>query len=427
MWADADKLLVARDQAATTVSGNLVVASQGLTVTDETFAVQPGPGVTATPTIVRTGPRQTNPDGSVGTAMPQHMHTLAAGTVAWLAAAPDEDADNAYPQPEIALTDNTGQGWTWSRRLLDSGAFAPAYTIDPGLWRVLQTRPDGSVQFDYDGDNGDTLRFGDGNFGLIPADGTVFTVTYRVGAGAAGNVAAGAISRIDAGQAAAAGLSAVRNPLPATGGADPETLDHVRRIAPMAFTLPLQRAVITQDYEDIAASLPWVRRAHTMFRWTGSWLTVFTTPDPAGGVAIAPDQRASLAELLDRCRMAGYESYVPDPIYVSVDVLVQLCAAPTVFASDVETAVLAALGAFFAPDDFVFGQALERSALEAAVQAVPGVAGVLCVESRVRGRALYFAEMPDRIAVAANQIIRCNNDPSAPERGSLSLQVSGGK
>jgi hypothetical protein len=164
-----------------------------------------------------------------------------------------------------------------------------------------------------------------------------------------------------------------------------------------------------------------------MFRWTGSWLTVFTTPDPEGGVVIAPDQRASLAELLDRCRMAGYESYVPDPIYVSVDVLVQLCAAPTVFAADVESAVLAALTAFFAPDDFTFGQALERSALEAAVQAVPGVAGVLCVESRVRGRALYLAEMPDQIAVAANQIIRCNNDPSAPERGSLSVQVSGGK
>ena len=83
--------------------------------------------------------------------------------------------------------------------------------------------------------------------------------------------------------------------------------------------------------------------------------------------------------------------------------------------------------AFFAPDDFTFGQALERSALEAAVQAVPGVAGILCVEARVRGRSPTYAEMPDQIVVAADQIIRCVNDPSKPERGVLSVQVTGGR
>jgi hypothetical protein len=427
MWNSTDKLLVSRDQAVTTVSGNLVTASQGLTVTDEAFAVSPAAGDPTTPTIVRIGPRRTNPDGSVGDAVPQHLHTLAAGTVAWLPAPANTALDENYPSPEITLTDSTGNGWIWFRRLLDAGAFERAYTIDPGLWRILQTRPDGSVQFDYDGDNGDTLRFGDGDFGLIPADGTKFQVTYRVGAGAAGNLAVGAISRIDAGQPRAAGLVAVRNPLPATGGADPEPLDHVRRIAPMAFTQPLQRAVIPQDYETIAATLPWVVRANTTFRWTGSWLTVFTAPDPEGGGAITADERATLATLLNRCRMAGYESYVPDPVYVSIDVLVQLCAQPNAFAANVEAAVLAALTAFFNPDNFTFGQALERSALEAAVQAVPGVAGVLCVEARVRGRSQIYAEMPDRIAVASNQIIRCTNDPSAPERGSLSVQVQGGK
>jgi hypothetical protein len=125
--------------------------------------------------------------------------------------------------------------------------------------------------------------------------------------------------------------------------------------------------------------------------------------------------------------MAGYESYVPDPDYVSIDVLVQLCARPAFFAADVEVAALAALTAFFAPDDFSFGQALERSGLEAAVQSVPGVAGILCVEARVRGRSSAYMEMPDQIAVAAGQIIRCVNDPSKPERGVLSVQVTGGR
>ncbi|HUB14142.1 MAG TPA: baseplate J/gp47 family protein [Acetobacteraceae bacterium] len=427
MWASTGALLVARDQANTTVSGNLVAASQGLTVTDEAFTVMPAAGALATPAIVRIGPRHTNPDGSVGEAVPQYLHTLAAGTLAWLPAPPNTALDENYPQPEIVLQDAGGQVWTWFRRLLDAGPFEQAYTIDPGLWRLLQTSSSGAAQFDYDGDNGDTLRFGDGDFGLIPADGTAFGVTYRVGAGGAGNVAAATIVRIDSGQTLAVGLTAVRNPLAATGGADAETLQHVRRIAPLAFTQPLQRAVIPQDYEAIAATQPWVRRADTNFRWTGSWLTVFTAPDPAGSTTVAPDQRASLATLLNRCRMAGYESYVPDPTYVSVDVLVQLCVLPTVFRADVETAVLAALTAFFAPDAFTFGQALERSVLEAAVQAVPGVAGILCLESRVRGRSPIFTEMPDQIVVATDQIIRCNNDPSAPERGSITVQATGGK
>jgi hypothetical protein len=434
-WAAADKLGADRDLAKTTVSGNIVVATQGLTVATETFTIMPATGDTAMPAVVRIGPRSTNPDGSAGDQATQFLHTLAAGTVAWVPA--PTGATDPKPQPEIQVAEvmnppsaAAGPDWTWVRRLLDAQPFDKSFTLDAALYRLIQRRSDGSVQFDYDGDTGDTLRFGDGNFGLIPSDGTSFSVTYRVGVGSAGNVGVEAISRIEPGQGTLAdGLESVRNPLPTTRGADAETLNHVRRIAPSAFRLPLERAVIASDYETIAATTfpTWVQRADTTFRWTGSWLTAFTTPDPMGGVAVAPDQRSALTDLLNRCRMAGYESYVPDPEYVSIDVLVQLCARPAFFAADVEVAALAALTAFFAPKDFTFGQALERSALEARVQAVPGVSGILCVEARVRGRSPTYMEMPDQIVVAADQIIRCVNDPNKPERGVLSVQVTGGQ
>jgi uncharacterized phage protein gp47/JayE len=427
-WGAVDALLAARDLAQTTVSGNLVAATQGWSVEDEAFAIQPAPGDTTMPAIVRVGPRSTDPDtGGPGSAVPQYLHTLAAGTVAWLPA-PASAAD-PNPQPEIQLTQlpaGSGPSWAWMRSLLQAAPSDAAFTLEPALYRLIQRRPDGTVQFEYDGDAGDTLRFGDGSFGLLPPEETRFGVSYRVGTGASGNLPPDAIRRIDPGQPDAVGLLAVRNPLPATGGADPESLDHVRRIAPMAFRSPIQRAVIAQDYQDIATQLAWVRRASTSFRWTGSWLTVNTTPDPAGGQPITPDQRSALTDQLNRARMAGYESYVPDPQYVSIDVLVEVCAVPGAFAGDVQQSVRNALTAFFAPDNFTFGQGLERSAVERTVQNTPGVAGVLCTETRVRGRSQIFTEMPDSIAIAAGQILRCSNDPSAPERGSISVQVSGG-
>ena len=194
--------------------------------------------------------------------------------------------------------------------------------------------------------------------------------------------------------------------------------------------------MIPKDYQSAAETLPWVQRAGTVFRWTGSWLTVFTTPDPLHSEQITTEQRKELIDLLNRYRMAGYESYVPEPQYVSLDIEVQVCALPDAFQGDVQAAVLGRLNpssvvnaqvAFFNPDNFSFGTPLERSNLESAIQSAPGVAGVLCVRYRVRGRTQGMAEMPDVVDVAADQIIRCDNDPSVPERGSIKVSILGGK
>src|ERR1019366_5940019 len=150
----------------------------------------------------------------------------------------------------------------------------------------------------------------------------------------------------------------------------------------------LLRAVLAGDYAAAAQTLPWVKRAGTVFRWTGSWLTMFTTPEPVASEQIAIGDRTGLIGLLNRYRMAGTESYVPDPDYVSIDLTIELCALANAFAAQVKQAVTAALSptgpgaasAFFAVSRFVFGQPLQRSRLEAAIQAVPGVAGVTCIE-----------------------------------------------
>jgi hypothetical protein len=442
-WEAADTLLVSRDLAQTTVIGNIANATQGRTVTSEPFVIgqPPGDAITPIPTAIeRTGPRPLESTGLCGSPAVIRMYTLAHAPLTWLRQSAIDPS--LPPVPEILLTQapttlgSASVTWSWSRSLLSAAQFDNGFTIDPVSYRTVARNSDGTIQSDYDGDGGDTLRFGDGVFGANPQTGMRFTATYRFGAGSAGNVAAGAICQLDPAVLAGGEFQAVMNPLGAFGGADPQTLQSIQRLAPQAFSAPPpRRAVIAADYVAAADAMPWVKRAGTVFRWTGSWLTTFTTPEPVATEQIPIDDRISLVSLLNRYRMAGTESYVPDPDYVSIDLVIDLCALPSAFVADVKQTVTAALSptgpgaatAYFAVSRFAFGQSLERSTLEAAIQAVPGVAGVTCIRYRLRDRSPVFGDMGDIVAVGANQIIRCDNDPSRPNNGALTIVVGGGR
>lgn len=76
------------------------------------------------------------------------------------------------------------------------------------------------------------LQFGDGIHGArLPLGTDNVSATYRTGAGASGNVPAGALHVL---RKRPAGIRAVTNPLPAAGGADIEPLEALRRRAPLA-------------------------------------------------------------------------------------------------------------------------------------------------------------------------------------------------
>jgi hypothetical protein len=437
-WQAVDALAVDRDLTRTTVIGNIVPATQGRTISSEAFVVTAAPPGDRTPTtFIRTGPRQTLPTGGPGRQTTTQLYALRNAPLTWL---PQLTLDpSGRPLPEIVVTQETDAGetviWSWFRWLLDADRFDNAFTVDAARFAPIARNSDTSIQTDYVADSGDTLRFGDGTFGLVPDDGARFSVTYRVGNGSAGNVAAGAVQEIGA-DGIVAGLLTVTNPLAAVGGSDPEPLTRVAQRAPQAFRAKTFRAVIPKDYQAAAETLPWVQRAGCVFRWTGSWLTIFTTPDPRGSEIVTINERTQLIDLLNRYRMAGYESYVPDPRYASVEFEIEVCAKPTAFSADVKSMIVDVLSpargsartpGFFAPDNFTFGQPLERSALEATIQNVVGVAGVRCIHYRRRDRMRVFAEMPDLVAVAFNEIIRCDNDPNHAEHGSFTVAVEGGR
>jgi Baseplate J-like protein len=413
---------------ATTVRGNLIPATQGLRHT-ESFAI--GNGTTGVPlAITRTGPNQT----------PQYLYTLGNAPLTWLV--PGNDTA-AAPTPEILLAQQpvsvsgAATGWTWYRSLLDAPAFALGFTIDPVRYAQLPSDLAGGIfQSDYDGSNGDTLRFGDGDFGEIPPDDAAFTVTYRAGGGALGNVAADSITTIDPTGPLARLASAVTNPFAAQGGADAEPNDTVVRLAPNAYKSAQFNAALPADYVTAAERLPWVKSAGCTVHHTGSWLTTFTVAEPVATEFPTYDQSRELTALIDRYRLVGRESYVLPPTYVSLDLRIAVSASRDVFRGNVAAAVTQALGTgtlpngragFFAHGQFTFGQPLTRSALEAAIQTALGVAGVISIRFRRHGSTAPFVEMTDQVQVGIDEIVRVDNDPRRPGAGSISLTVAGGK
>lgn len=420
------------DLPRTVLAGNLIPATQGRRYI-ESFAIHQAPlGAQMSLAFQRTGPNTSQ----------QYLYTLASAPLVWLI----QNNPQPAPFPEILVVQQPQEqalppvNWLWRSTLMEAQEFEESYAIDPMNYRRITKNSDGTISYDYLNDDGATIRFGDDVFGGIPESGSVFNATYRVGGGSTGNVAADTITNVvpaTTGASAGSGLvSTVTNPFPATGGQDEETNEQIARRAPQAFRAVQYRAVRPEDYEAAAETLPWVLRAGTRFRWTGSWLTVFTTADPEGTDNISVDEQVELINLLNRYRMAGYESYVPAPDYVSIDLIVTVCACSSAFRGDAEAAVFSALSdeknpdgtaGFFYFDNFSFGTPLERSALEAAIQKAYGVAGVLSVQYRERGVTASFEDLPSTLTFGPDQILRVNNDPDYPERGTVQVIVEGGK
>src|SRR5262245_40340879 len=260
--------------------------------------------------------------------------------------------------PAITLTEPGGLRWLPRRDLLSSDPFAADFVAEPGEGRA-------------------TLRFGDDRNGRRPPAGVRLTAEYRVGNGTRGNVGAGTIRTVaDVGAKIlnADLIGAVRNPLPAQGGVEPEGLEHARQSAPSAFRVP-QRAVTPEDYALVAGRHPQVQRAAATVRWTGTWRTVFLTVDRLAGLPVDADFEADLRDHLERYRMAVQDVEVNGPLFVPLEVEIQVCVDPDYFRSDVVAAVLAVLGSatlpdgrrgLFHADNFTFGEPLYLSRLYAA-------------------------------------------------------------
>ena len=308
--------------------------------------------------------------------------------------------------PKIDLTSHPdGLGWTSRADLLSSKPSDPHF--------VLEVEDDGSAR----------VRFGDDRNGRRPETGMTFTARYRVGNGAAGNVGAEAIAHAVTSNGAVIGA---RNPMPASGGVDPEQTDEARRRAPHMFRRQ-ERAVTTDDYAAKTALAPGVQRAAAHRRWTGSWHTMFIAVDRTNGAPLTDAVERDLRQHIDRYRMAGHDVEFDNARFVPLELELRVCVNARFFVGHVRVALTRALGALFSPDRLTFGQPVYVSPIYSAAHSVEGVDSAEIVTFQRRGVPESLSLQTGRLEFGALEIPQLDNDPSAPDRGVLTLVLIGGK
>jgi len=221
------------------------------------------------------------------------------------------------------------------------------------------------------------IQFGDNVNGLIPSTGLTVWATYRVGAGAAGNQAAGTVgilvNAID-GLSVAQNMDGSYQSGAMTGGADPETNDHIRANAPAAFQTQ-QRAVSLQDFQNLVLTVPGVTTASVVANHSTS-VTLYV---------LGPDYQAPSASLISSIlsffqgkTLAGVTVTVGTPGLIPINVgsvssNITVKCLPNHVQKTVVTNCQTAVAKLFQPPFSIFGQVITLSNIMQTIMSVPGV------------------------------------------------------
>jgi len=218
-----------------------------------------------------------------------------------------------------------------------------------------------------------TVTFGNGVHGARLPTGTAnIKATYRYGMGSSGNVDAGQISQLATHPLGAQG---VINPLPASGGADPDRIDQARANAPVA-VMALDRLVSVRDYADFARTYAGIGKAVAALLSDGRRQLVHVTI--AGADDIPIDTGSDLyANLVMSLQNYG-DPHQPIEVAIRRVRLIVMAATvgllPDYLWEDVAPNLRAAILALFSFDARALGQTAFLSEAIAAAQQVDGVA-----------------------------------------------------
>ena len=266
--------------------------------------------------------------------------------------------------------------WNLQESFADSGPTDPHYCFDPVAGEVSLgpaiREPDGWVQR-----------------GAIPPEGVALRMRrYSRGGGAAGNVAAGTLTVL---RHAVPGIASVTNPVPASGGIEPEPLAAARRRAAIELRTRY-RAVTLEDYELLAyRAHPGVARVRCAAPKAGQPVMVRILPvvsHPSQGHVLEDLQPsetlvAEVERFLYERRTLGTSVHVAPVALRGVTVVAEIVVDPATDHKEVKVGVFEALYRYINPhvggsvagegEGWEFGRALESKEVEIVVREVPGV------------------------------------------------------
>jgi hypothetical protein len=245
-------------------------------------------------------------------------------------------------------------------------------------------------------DNVQTVVFGDGISGAIPANYAIIKADYVVGGGTIGNIPANILDTLQY----APGLTVeqttalnnaitIVNDNAASGGSDPESNASIRESAPFALTA-LNRAVTLADYQTLAESADNVGKAKAVANNRNS-VTVYVAPERTEGSAedypgMADDLvtprpewltiQENVEDYLSDKTQIGVTVTVAPPTYVPVSVSFQYIKLPEYSTTDIETSLKLALLNSYSYNNNLFGGAIRPEQIEALLVQVPGVTSV---------------------------------------------------
>ena len=330
--------------------------------------------------------------------------------------------------PEITLMQQTTLGetvftedWKPKRDLLNSLSTAKHF--------VVETESDGVS----------SIRFGDSKNGASPVSGSVFKAIYRTGNGTSGNIGPRTLQHLVCPESWVSNypdkIIEITNVLPGKGGTDAESIESVMQSAPSAFRTQA-RAVTQEDYETLSKTCaPSIQRTVCKMRWTGSWRTAFVSVDRFGAEEVDESFEGTIRQCLEKYRMAGQDLEINGPVYVSLELEMNICIKKSYFASDVKAAILAKLSnkilkngtrGIFHPDVLTFGQTIYLSPIYAAIHSVQGVDSVQIIKFNRRGESSSKGLEKGYLTFATLEIPRLDSDPNFPERGNIHIHVING-
>ncbi|MFI2372828.1 putative baseplate assembly protein [Streptomyces sp. NPDC018833] len=376
-----------------------------------------------------------------------------------VSAALNPDPREALPQVRIVCCEEDGahpeHAWTPRRDLPASGprdhrvvgeteedGAHPEHAWTPRRDLLASGPRDRHVVGETDDDGMLRIRFGDGRAGAAPPPGTKLCATYRTGNGRAGNLGSEAVNRIVCRGTELKCVLRVRNPVPATGGTDPESVAEVRLAAPREPFRKLLRAVTAEDYATLAARRPDMQRAAAALRWTGSWYEADVALDPIGTYDVPHRLLEDVRSSLYRFRRIGHDVVTRPALQVPLDVALDVLVDSDHIAGHVREALMNRLRpgvrpdggrGFFDPDALTFGTPVRASELVAVAVSVPGVRHA----DVIRLRRLHSAGHGGRpgpdvppsgeLRLGALEIARLDADVARPENGRLTLRLRGGR